>query len=198
MVQQEKEKEERHKALAPPSALKRRALLEDLEIASNESAEIKRLDEEDLEEVVKLMRSALFEIGTREVKQIKDIIAEGHSYGACVEKFIVGVGLAWPVFFDRSEKTLDTGQAANALYMEETAVLNEYQGKGIIEMLIEEREREAKRNGLEYAVGMCGELPEGDIRANIESGGSLIQKKYLILNYRFARVQGGLIAFKRV
>jgi predicted N-acetyltransferase YhbS len=167
-------------------------------VRGNEKAEIKRLDEEDLDEVVKLMRSVLFEIGTKEVRQIKDIIAEGHSYGAYVERFIVGVGLAWPVFFDRTEKTFDTSQDANALYMEETAVLNEYQGKGIIEMLIEEREREAKRSGLEYAVGLCGSLPEGDIRANIESGGSLMQKKYLLLNYRFARTESGLVAFKRV
>jgi predicted N-acetyltransferase YhbS len=201
MVQEEKAKEEekrKEKRLEAPSALKRKELLEDLSIASNESAQIKKLTEEDIDEVVKLMRSALFEIGTREIKQIKEIISEGNSYGACVERFIVGVGLAWPVHFERAEKTFDTGQEANAIYMEEVAVLNEYQGKGIIEMLIEEREMEAKRNGLEYAVGLCGELPEGDIRENIEKGGSLMQKKYLLLNYRFAKTQGGLIAFKRV
>ena len=199
MVQEEKEEEKRkEKKIEAPSALKRRALLEDLSIASNESAQIKKLTEEDIDEVVKLMRSALFEIGTNEIKQIKEIIAEERSYGAYVENFIVGVGLAWPVHFDRTEKTFDTGEEANALYMEEVAVLNEYQGRGIIEMLVEEREMEAKRNGLEYAVGLCGELPEGDIRENIEKGGSLMQKKYLLLNYRFARTQGGLIAFKRV
>jgi predicted N-acetyltransferase YhbS len=200
MVQEEKEEEKRkEKKLEAPSALKRKALLEDLNIiASNESAQIKKLTEEDIDDVVGLMRSALFEIGTNEIKQIKEIIGEERSYGAYVEKFIVGVGLAWPVHFDRAEKTFDTEQEANALYMEEVAVLNEYQGRGIIEMLVEEREMEAKRNGLEYAVGLCGELPEGDIRENIEKGGSLMQKKYLLLNYRFAKTESGLIAFKRV
>jgi len=198
MIKEEEEKRKEKKKLEAPSALKRRALLDDLSIASNESAQIKKLTEEDIDDVVGLMRSALFEIGTNEIKQIKEIIAEEHSYGAYVEKFIVGVGLAWPVHFERTEKTFDTGQEANAIYMEEAAVLNEYQGRGIIEMLIEEREMEAKRNGLEYAVGLCGELPEGDIRENIEKGGSLMQKKYLLLNYRFAKTENGLIAFKRV
>jgi hypothetical protein len=65
-------------------------------------------------------------------------------------------------------------------------------------MLVEEREKEAKINGLEYVVGISGESIAGDIRAEIEKGGTLMQKKYLQLNYRFANTENGFVAFKRV
>jgi len=198
-MEEAEKRKEIEKKFESPSALKRKELLEDMKImSSNEIVEIKKLDEEDLEEVVKLMRKALFEIGTKEMKEIKDILKQGHSYGAYVDRFVIGVGLAFPIYFDRSEKTFDSEEAPNALYMEDAAVLIDYQGKGVIEMLVEEREKESKVNGLEYVVGISGDRIPGDIRTEIEKGGTLMQKKYLQLNYRFANTDNGLVAFKRV
>jgi len=198
-MEEAEKRKEIEKKLEAPSALKRKELLEEMKVInSNERVEIKRLDEEDLEEVVKLMRKALFEIGTKEMKEIKDILRQGHSYGAYVERFIIGVGLAFPIYFDRTSKIFNSEEAPNALYMEDAAVLIDYQGRGVIEMLVEEREREAKVSGLEYVVGISGESIKGDIRSEIEQGGTLMQKKYLLLNYRFANTENGLVAFKRV
>jgi hypothetical protein len=82
--------------------------------------------------------------------------------------------------------------------MEDAAVLIDYHGRGVIEMLVEERERDAKVNGLEYVVGISGESIKGDIRNEIDQGGTIMQKKYLLLNYRFANTDNGFVAFKRV
>ncbi|MCX6773599.1 MAG: GNAT family N-acetyltransferase [Candidatus Micrarchaeota archaeon] len=198
-MEEAEKRKEMEKKMEAPSALKRKELLEDMKIlSSNEIVEIKRLDEEDLEEVVKLMRKALFEIGKKEMKEIKDILKQGHSYGAYVDRFIIGVGLGFPIYFDRSEKFFSSEEAPNALYMEDAAVLIDYQGKGVIEMLVEEREKEARVNGLEYVVGISGDNINGDIRAEIEKGGTLMQKKYLQLNYRFANTESGFVVFKKV
>jgi hypothetical protein len=198
-MEEAEKRKEIEKKMEAPSALKRKELLEDMKVlSSNEIIEIKRLGEEDLEEVIKLMRKALFEIGKKEIKEIQDILNQGHSYGAYVDRFVIGVGLAFPIYFNRSDKTFNSEEAANALYMEDAAVLNDYHGRGVVEMLVEERERDAKVNGLEYVVGISGESIKGDIRNEIDQGGTMMQKKYLLLNYRFANTDNGLIAFKRV
>mgnify|MGYP005838715271 CR=1 FL=1 len=181
---------------APPAAKKKRAY----ELAvDTEEAEIKRLDIEDFDEVISIMRKAMFEIGKSEARQIEEILKQGASYGAYVDRMLVAVGLAWPIAFNRTSKTIGEGMA-NALYLEDVAILLAYEGKGIRQKLVRAREDEAKGTGLKYAVAIASEeVPkEENVIEAIKERGTKIEKVYLERGYSFFKSKIGLIAFKEV
>ncbi len=177
-----------------PKALERKKF-KAVEVDSEE-AQLKKLSVEDLDDVIVVMRKAMFEIGRNEVKEIKEILGMDMSYGAYVEGFLVGVGLAWPVHFDEAYKAF-TDEEANAIFLSEVALLLSYEGKGIREKLIKIREKEGVSRGFEYAVAIVGENPkEDDIVEVIKQRGTREERAFLSLNYKFAKSGNGLLAFK--
>lgn len=181
---------------APPAAKKKRTY----ELAADEEeAEIKKLDIEDFDDVISIMRKAMFEIGKAETRQIEGILKQGASYGAYVDRMMVAVGLAWPIAFNRATKKIGEGMA-NALYLEDVAILIAYEGKGIRQKLVRAREDGAKGMGLKYVVAIASEeVPkEEDVIQAIKERGTKIEKVYLERGYNFFKSKIGLIAFKEV
>jgi len=141
------------------------------------------------------MRKCAFDVTEAEVKNIVDY---GVSFGAAVNRMLIGIGLSWPAKLDVETMLITTGEP-NALYLEDPAVLLAYEGRGIRRILLKEREKEAARTGLKYVMGYLYEdIPKGNISAYIREAGSQLEKLYLSEEYEFHRTDRGILAFKRV
>jgi hypothetical protein len=166
-----------------------------VELLDTEEVEVKRLDAEDIEDCVKVMRKCAFDVTEVEVG---NIIAYGKSFGATVNRMLVGVGLAWPAKLDLDRKIISSGEP-NAIYLEDPAVLLAYEGRGIRRILLGEREKEASGSGLSYVIGYLYEdVPKGNIADYITEAGSTLEKLYLSEDYEFFRTEKGILAFKKV
>jgi hypothetical protein len=164
-------------------------------LLDEEQVEMKRLDGEDVEDCVKVMRKCAFDVTESEVG---NIIQYGRSFGATVNRMIVGVGLAWPARLDVDEKKITTGEP-NALYLEDPAVLLAYEGRGVRRILLKEREKEVVNAGMKYAIAYLYEdLPGGDVAGYITEAGSALEKLYLSEEYGFFRTEKGILAFKKL
>lgn len=166
-----------------------------IHLLDEEQVEVKRLDAEDLEECVKVMRRCAFDVTETEVGSI---VAYNKSFGATVNRMIVGVGLAWPAKFDFEKKKITSGEP-NALYLEDPAVLLAYEGRGVRRILLAEREKEALAQHLGYAIAYLYEdVPKGNVAEYILEAGSQLEKLYLSENYEFIRTDRGILAFKKL
>jgi hypothetical protein len=164
-------------------------------LLDEDEIEVKALDDEDLEDCVKVMRKCAFDVTEVEVG---NIITYKKSYGATVNRMIIGVGLAWPAKLDLDNKKI-TGGEPNAVYLEDPAVLLAYEGRGVRRILLKQREKGALEAGLKYAIGYLYEdIPKGDIASYITEAGSTLEKLYLSENYEFYRTDKGILAFKRL
>lgn len=164
-------------------------------LAGVEEVEIGKLEPEDADEVHKVMRKALWECAKEEVL---GVINYGMSYGAYVERMLVGAGLAWAVHYDEARGEISSGEP-NAVFMEDVALLLAYEGKGIRKMLIEEREKEGKSRGFTYAIAYISpDWNEGDIGAQIMETGNRMERAYLSCGYSFKRAKNGVLAVKRL
>ena len=163
-------------------------------LLDEEEVEVKPLGPEDIEDCVKVMRKCAFDVTDAEVG---NIIAYEKSFGATVNRMLVGVGLAWPAKLDKDDMRIISGEP-NALYLEDPAVLLAYEGRGVRRILLKEREREAERVGLKYVIGYLYEdVPKGNIADYITEAGSALEKLYLSEGYEFSRTERGILAFKR-
>ncbi len=188
MVESFKQSEEKKKEPEGPK-------MKFVHLLDEEEVEVKRLDADDLEDCVKVMRKCAFDVTEVEVG---NIIAYGKSFGATVNRMLVGVGLAWPAKLDADSKRITSGDP-NALYMEDPAVLLAYEGRGVRRILLKEREKEAAGSGLKFSIGYLYEdIPKGDIASYITEAGSALEKLYLSENYEFYRTEKGILAFKKV
>ncbi len=166
-----------------------------MHLLDEEEVEITRLSEDHVEDCVKVMRKCAFDVTEVEVG---NIVQYDKSFGATVNRMIIGVGLAWPARLDLESKLITSGEA-NALYMEDPAVLLAYEGRGIRRILLKEREKEAARSGLQYSIGYLYEdIPKGNIADYIMEAGSQLEKLYLSEGYQFMRTEKGILAFKKV
>ncbi len=166
-----------------------------IHLLDTEEVELKKLTVEDLEESVAVMKKCSFEVTPDEVKTIVDYQL---SYGATVNRLIVGVGLAWAAHFNFDKKILTT-DSPNCLYLEDPAVLLAYEGRGIRRILVKEREKEAISRGYKYVVAYLSEdLPKGDVADYIVEGGSVLEKLYLTEEYEFLKTDRGILAFKKL
>ncbi|MDD5171777.1 MAG: hypothetical protein PHF60_01955 [Candidatus ainarchaeum sp.] len=167
-----------------------------VDLLDSEEVEIKRLDLEDVEDCVKVMRKCAFDVTEVEVGNIVDY---GKSFAATVNRMVVGVGLSWPAHLDFDGKKITSGEP-NALYLEDPAVLLAYEGRGIRRILLKEREKEALSSGFKYAIGYLYEdIPKGDNVAHyITEAGSALEKLYLSEDYDFFRTEKGIMAFKKL
>lgn len=164
-------------------------------LLDEEEVEMKRLDGEDVEDCVKVMRKCAFDVTEVEVG---NIVKYGKSFGATVNRMLVGVGLSWPAHLDLDKKKIVNGEP-NALYMEDPAVLLAYEGRGVRRILLKEREKEALSSGMRFAMGYLYEdIPKGDIASYITEAGSSLEKLYLSESYEFIRTERGILAFKKL
>ncbi|MFN7991132.1 MAG: hypothetical protein U0R44_03150 [Candidatus Micrarchaeia archaeon] len=190
MVESFKQTEKKQEAEAPKKKF--------VHLLDEEEVEVKRLDAndpEDIENCVKVMRKCAFDVTEVEVS---NIVAYGKSFGATVNRMLVGVGLAWPAKVDLDTKRIMSGEP-NALYLEDPAVLLAYEGRGIRRILLSEREKEAVDSGLRYTIGYLYEdIPKGNIADYITEAGSALEKLYLSEGYEFFRTEKGILAFKKV
>jgi hypothetical protein len=166
-----------------------------IHLLDEENVEVTRLSEEHVEDCVKVMRKCAFDVTEAEVG---NIIAYGKSYGATVNRMIVGVGLAWPAHLDMEDKKITSGEP-NSLYLEDPAILLTYEGRGVRRILLSEREKEAVSSGLKYAIGYLYEdIPKDEIAHYIMEAGSSLERLYLSEGYEFFRTDKGIMAFKKV
>ena len=163
------------------------------QLFDEEQTEIKRLNGEDVDEVVKVMRKCAFDVTDKEVLYI---VNYGFSFGCYVNRMLIGVGLSWPTNYDANERILKAGDA-NALYIEDPAVLLAYEGRGIRRILLQARESDAKTKALKYSLAYVSEdLPSGDIDNYIKESASQLEKLYLSEGYQFYKSSRGLLAMK--
>ncbi len=164
-------------------------------LLDNDQTEIKRLDLSDLQDAVKVMRRCGFDVTEDEVSLI---IKYGRSFGCYVNRMLIGVGLAWPTHYDPETKILSNNEA-NALYMEDPAVLLSYEGRGIRRILLSTRENDARERGYVYAITYVSEdLPKGSVDEHIKEASSQLEKLYLSEQYEFYKTERGLMALKKV
>ncbi|MBU0532501.1 hypothetical protein KKB44_03335 [Candidatus Micrarchaeota archaeon] len=166
-----------------------------IHLLDEEEVEVKRLGEEDIEECVKVMRKCAFDVTEAEVKSIVDY---EKSFGATVNRMLIGVGLSWPARLD-AEKMIIMHGDPNALYLEDPAVLLAYEGRGIRRILLKEREKEATESEFKYVISYLYEdLPKGNISEYIREAGSQLEKLFLSEDYEFHRTEKGTLAFKKI
>ncbi len=164
-----------------------------LQLWDEDQTEIKRLDTEDVQDIVAIMRKCAFDVTD---KEILTILAYSMSYGCYVNRMLIGVGLSWPAHYDESIKGLRNGEQ-NATYVEDPAVLLAYEGRGIRRMLLKAREEDAKSRGFKYIIAyLSQDLPKGGIEDYILESGSQLEKLYLSEKYQFLKTDRGILAFK--
>ncbi len=164
-----------------------------------EEIELKLLDDDDLDEIIKVFKKVAVPIGRDEVKEIKNILADNMSYGAYVDRILVGLFLAWPFCFDQVHKGMATCDDPNALYLEDMAVLSAYEAKGVRDALLKQAEKVAKENSFPYIVTVVGENPaEEDILKVIEDRGTRHERHLLSRGYKFFKSEYGLAAYKNL
>lgn len=164
-------------------------------LLDSDNLEVKKLDEDDLEQVVKIMRRCAFDVTEAD---LRNVVKFGFSYGAYVDRILVGVGLAWPAPFDPEQNDL-MGDKNNALYNEDPAVLLAYEGRGVRKILLKKREEEAIANGLQYSISYLYEdTPKGDVSQYVREAGSQLEKLYLSEEYKFCKTKKGILAVKKL
>lgn len=167
-----------------------------LHLLDEDQVEVKRLVKGDSEEIVKVMRKCAFDVTEAEVKSI---IEYGTSYGAYVNRMLIGVGLAWPADYDPEQRVVRGGEETNALYQEDPAVLLAYEGRGVRRILLRQREEEARTKTKEYSIAYLYEdLPKGSIVDFIKEAGSQLEKLYLSEDYEFFKTDKGVLAVKKL
>jgi len=167
-----------------------------LELLSDlEHVEIKKLGQEEVKPIYLVMKKTLWEVGEA---QVADVVKSGLSYGAYVERMPVGAGLAWPAFYDEARQSVGEGEP-NAIYLEDVALLLAYEGKGIRDMLVAEREKAAKAKGFAYAIAFISpDWKPGDLREMIRERGNKAERAYLAMGYSFVRGRDGILAVKKL
>jgi len=166
-----------------------------VKLLDSDQTEIKKLEEDDIEAVMKIMKKCEFEVTEKEVR---DLISQGLSFGAYVNRMLVGVGLAWPASFDENELKIVTG-TTNAIYNEDPAILLSYEGRGIRRILLLKREEEAVAKGFIYSIAYLYEdVPKGEVSSYVRETGSQLEKLYLSENYKFHKTKKGVLAMKKL
>ena len=166
-----------------------------IDLLDEDQVEVKKLTLEEIEDAVKIMRKCAFDVTEGEVKTI---IEYGMSFGAFVNRMLIGVGLSWPASYDFEKRTI-TGKEYNAVYAEDPAVLLAYEGRGIRRILLREREKEAISRNYTFSIAYLYEdIPKGSVVEYIKEAGSQLEKLYLSEDYEFFRTERGVLAVKRL
>lgn len=161
-----------------------------------ENIEVKKLDEDDVEETAKVMRKCLFTVTDDE---IDGIVKKGMSYGGFVDRILVAVALSWGIRFNPESWEFEEGEE-NAVFLEDDAILLAYEGRGIRELLIEKREEEGGKRDFGYAVAITAQINPDDakIRDVVQQRGNKTEKALLKRGYRFSKTKNGVVAYKEL
>ena len=175
---------------AAPKEAKRKKFQSPLDV---EEVEIKKLEESDVEEATRVMQKCMFSVTE---KELSGIVEKGLSYGAFVDRILVGVALSWGVRFNPESRGFEEGEE-NALFLEDDAILLSYEGKGIRELLIEKREEEGEKLGFNYAVAITSQFnPEEEhVGKVIEQRGNKTEKVLQRRGYKFIKTKNGVVAY---
>jgi hypothetical protein len=166
-----------------------------IHLLDEDQVEVKKLNDEDLEDVVKIMRKCAFDVTEVEVKKIIDY---GLSFGCYVNRMLIGVGLGWPARYDPEGRAIVSGDY-NSIYLEDPAVLLMYEGRGIRRILLKQRETAGQGANYRYAIAYLSEdVPKGSVVDYIKEAGSQLEKLYLTEDYEFFRTERGVLAVKRM
>ncbi len=185
---------EQEKKVAEPKQ-KEEKKKEFLHLLDEDQVEVKKLDETDIEDVVKIMRKCAFDVTDSEVLKI---IKYGLSFGCYVNRMLIGVGLGWPASYDPEKRRIIAGEY-NAVYLEDPAVLLMYEGRGIRSILLRQRERAGRTSDYKYAIAYLSEdIPKGNVVDYIKEAGSQLEKLYLGGDYEFFRTERGVLSVKRL
>lgn len=164
-----------------------------IKLMDSDQTEVKLLGEEDAEQAVKVLRKCSFDVTEKEVSAI---ISQGFSYGAYVDRMLIGVALAWPAHYDEALEDVGGG-TPNAVYNEDPAILLAYEGRGVRRILLRKKEEEAAEKGFAYSVAYLYEdTPKGEVSSYIREAGSQLEKLYLSENYVFRKTKRGVLAVK--
>jgi len=165
------------------------------QLLDEDNMEIKDLTIEDAEDAVAVMRRCAFDVTDKEVTYI---LSYKFSFGCYVNRMPVGIGLAWPTHYSVEERILVAGEA-NALYLEDPAVLLAYEGRGVRRILIQARENKARMHGLKFAITyVTQDLPKESVDEYIREGASQLEKLYLSEGYTFYKTPRGILAAKQL
>ena len=161
-----------------------------------EELEIKKLEEKDVEEATRVMSKCMFSVTE---KEIRGIVERGMSYGAFVDRILVGVGLSWEVRFNPETWEFEEGEG-NSIFLEDDAILLAYEGRGIRELLIEKREEEGREDGLEYAVAITSDTVSEEEKVDEVVGrrGNKTERALLKRRYKFSKTRNGVVAYKKL
>ncbi len=184
-------KSELLEAETKPKAVKMKKFRSPIDI---EEVEIKKLEESDVEEATNVMRKCMFTVTEGEISKI---VEKGLSYGAFVDRILVGVALSWGVKFNLETREFEEGEE-NSLFLEDDAILLAYEGKGIRELLIEKREEEGAEKGFGYALAITSQFnpDEEHVGKVIEQRGNKTEKVLLRRGYKFVKTKNGVVAYK--
>ena len=158
-----------------------------------EEVEIKKLGEKDVDEATRVMRKCMFTVSEEEIARI---VEKGMSYGAFVDRILVGVALSWGVRFNPQTREFEEGEE-NSLFLEDDAILLAYEGRGIRELLIEKREEEGQERGFSHVVAITSQFnpEEENVGKVIEQRGNKTEKVLQRRGYRFAKTKNGVVAY---
>jgi GNAT superfamily N-acetyltransferase len=167
-----------------------------LQLLDEDQVEVKKLSKADSEDIVKVMRKCAFDVTEAEVNSITEY---GSSFGAYVNRMLIGVGLSWPAVYDPDDRLVKGGEETNALYIEDPAVLLAYEGRGVRRILLKQREEEARASGKNFSIAYLYEdLPKGSIVDFIKESGSQLEKLYVSEEYEFFKTDKGVLAVKKL
>ena len=197
MEEAQKEKQEYKVKHTEPAVIERKKFLG--HGIDTEEIELKILTEEDIEDIVEVFKKVMVTIGNEELRGIREVLKEQLSFGAYVDRMLVGFILGWKICFDKDSKSIATCDNPNTLYMEDIAVLNEYEAKGVRKALLLEMEKVSKEKGIPFLLTIVGDNPkEEDIIKKIEEGGTKHTKLLLEKGYKFFKSEHGLVAYKKI
>ncbi len=176
---------------AGPKQIKKKKFHSPIDV---EEVEIKKLEESDVEEATRVMQKCMFTVSEEE---ISGIVKKKLSYGAFVDRILVGVALSWGVRFNPETREFEEGEE-NALFLEDDAILLSYEGRGIRELLIEKREEEGGEIGFSYAVAITSQFnpDEEHVGKVIEQRGNKTEKVLQRRGYKFVKTRNGVVAYK--
>ena len=160
-----------------------------------EEVEVKQLSVSDFEAVYPVLQKCLF---SAEPTEVKEALSKNLSYGGYVDRILVAVGLAWPINFDPDTVEFYDAEP-NAVFLEDDAILLQYEGKGLRKLLIEKREERARELGFKYSVTIL-DLPdtskEEDINTIFRKRGNKTEKILLSSGYKFIKQEDRIVAYK--
>ncbi len=156
--------------------------------------EIKLLDESDL----KLVFKFLIERGsTVKKQQLRKLLSYKETYGAFVERRLVGVLVGEIIGYD-GEEIYDEGD--NALFIYEPIIDDFYEGKGLVVQLLTHSMKKAVQNrGVEYIVCQLDDvLPPTNLEDVLKERGSKFGQILLKFGFEFIPYDDYTLAVKQI